>query len=66
MSATHLSEPLLSVREAAALLSIGVRTLYALIERGEIPAYKVGGQWRFSRAALADWLATRHPEGGGL
>jgi excisionase family DNA binding protein len=56
MSAT-LSEPLLSVREAAKVLSVSVRTVYGLIESGQLPAFRVGGQLRLSRSVLADWLA---------
>jgi excisionase family DNA binding protein len=56
MSAT-LNEPLLSVREAASVLRISVRTTYALIESGQLPAFRVGGQLRLSRDVLAKWLA---------
>jgi excisionase family DNA binding protein len=64
MSAT-LTEPLLNVREAAQMLRVSVRTVYGLIESGRLPAYRVGGQLRLSRDALAAWLleqATRTPE----
>ena len=56
MSAT-LEEPLLTVREAARVLSVSVRTIYTLIEDGRIPAFRVGGQLRLSRDVLASWLA---------
>jgi excisionase family DNA binding protein len=56
MSAT-LNEPLISVRVAAPLLRVSERTVYTLIERGQLPAYRVGGQLRLSRTALAEWLA---------
>jgi excisionase family DNA binding protein len=55
MSAT-LHEPLLSVREAARVLSVSVRTVYGLIESGALPAFRVGGQLRLSRHVLANWL----------
>lgn len=60
MSAT-LSEPLLSVRAAAELLSVSSRTVYALVERGELPAIRVGGQIRFVPSTLEEWLRN----GGG-
>ena len=60
MSAT-LSEPLLSVRAAADLLNVSPRTVYALVERGELPAIRVGGQIRFVPNTLEEWLRN----GGG-
>lgn len=42
---------------AAALLLVEEAAVAALAERGEIPARRIGGAWRFSRRALLDWLA---------
>lgn len=50
------AQPLLSVPEAAKLLSISVRTVYALVERGELPHARVGGQIRFVPSVLEQWL----------
>jgi excisionase family DNA binding protein len=63
MSAT-LNEPLLNVREAARVLSVSVRTVYGLIESGQLPAFRVGGQLRLSRDALASWLAKQTTRSG--
>jgi excisionase family DNA binding protein len=52
----HLDEPLLKPRQAAPLLNVSLRTLYTLIERGELPVFRVGGQYRLSRSTLAAWL----------
>lgn len=60
MSAT-LSAPLLTVRAAATLLDVSPRTVYALVERGELPAIRVGGQIRFVPSTLEEWLRS----GGG-
>jgi excisionase family DNA binding protein len=38
--------------EAAALLRISVDKLRALSATGAVPSWRVGGQWRYSRAAL--------------
>jgi excisionase family DNA binding protein len=50
------SQPLLSVPQAAELLSISVRTVYTLVERGELPHVWVGGQIRFVPSVLETWL----------
>jgi excisionase family DNA binding protein len=31
----------------------------ALAEAGELPGRRIGGDWRFPRAALLEWLAAR-------
>jgi excisionase family DNA binding protein len=43
---------ILTVSETAALLRISRRTLFRLIAAREIPAFKVGGRWRFKRDFL--------------
>lgn len=48
----------LTLAEAAALLRIGERTAYALARKGELPAMKVGGQWRVHRPTLLAWSKT--------
>ncbi len=50
---------LLTVKEVAALLRVSAQTLYKMLEQGEIPAVKVGSQWRFDRDRIRDWLAQR-------
>ena len=47
-------------QEAAARLSIGVRTLDGLIARGQIPAYKVGGRLvRLNEKDIEDYMSGR-------
>ncbi len=42
---------------AAELLAVDSTTIIELAENGEIPGRLVGGQWRFARQGLLDWLA---------
>jgi excisionase family DNA binding protein len=42
--------------EVAAWLQISASGVRSLAARGEIPAVKVGAQWRFSRDAVRRWL----------
>lgn len=49
-------QPLLTAREVARLLDINEITVYRLARKGQLPALKVGGQWRFGREALEDWM----------
>jgi len=43
---------IMNLEEASRYLRIKRRTLYALAARGEVPAAKIGGQWRFRRSHL--------------
>jgi excisionase family DNA binding protein len=47
---------ILTLPEMAELLRVAEKTVYTLAQRGEIPAFKVGGQWRFSRGAIEVWI----------
>jgi len=50
---------ILTIPEVAALLRIAEKTVYTLAQRNEIPAFKVGSQWRFSRTAIKSWIDHR-------
>lgn len=48
---------ILTLEEVAAYLKAGKRTVYRLAQDGKIPAFKLGGSWRFRRAELDQWIA---------
>jgi excisionase family DNA binding protein len=45
--------------QAAELLAVGEAEIVELAEAGELPGRKIGGAWRFSRAALLEWLSLK-------
>lgn len=47
---------ILTITEVAAYLKVAERTLYRLAAAKKIPAFKVGGTWRFSRADIDSWI----------
>lgn len=47
--------------ELAAYLKVSKRTLYRLAAQAEIPAFKVGGAWRFRRNDIDRWIGERLP-----
>lgn len=47
---------ILTLEELAAYLKAGKRTIYRLAAGGEIPAFKLGGTWRFSRSDIESWI----------
>ena len=50
---------ILTLDEVAAFLKAGKRTVYRLAQKGGIPAFKLGGTWRFRRAELDQWIAAQ-------
>jgi excisionase family DNA binding protein len=50
---------LLTLPEAAALLHVSTRTLQRMIRRKDLPAFKVGGQWRVRESQLTRWIEGR-------
>jgi excisionase family DNA binding protein len=49
---------LLTTRQVQALLHVDRTTIYRMVENGELPALRVGKQWRFAREQVEAWLQT--------
>ena len=49
-------EQIMTLREVAQYLGLHIMTVYKLTREGRVPAAKIGGQWRFKRDVLEDWL----------
>lgn len=49
---------ILNIEEAAALLGVSTKTFAKVLREGEIPGRKIGREWKFSRQALIDWVAS--------
>jgi excisionase family DNA binding protein len=56
---TSPESEILTLDEVADYLKAGKRTIYRLTQKGEIPAFKFGGTWRFRRQELDAWIAGR-------
>jgi PAS domain S-box-containing protein/excisionase family DNA binding protein len=50
---------LMTTKEASEYLKLSYMTLYKLAQQGEIPAYKLGGHWRFNKTVLDSWFANK-------
>lgn len=44
------------VEEVAEYLRVNKQTVYNLVKQGKLPACKVGGQWRFDRNTIDEFL----------
>ncbi|NIM20774.1 MAG: helix-turn-helix domain-containing protein [Candidatus Latescibacteria bacterium] len=47
---------LLTLSQASQILQVSKRTLHRMIQQKEIPAFKVGGQWRIRESQLNKWV----------
>ena len=50
---------IMTPKEAAKYLGFHLVTIYRLLKKQEIPATKIGGQWRFKKDVLDAWLMNR-------
>jgi len=53
------NEEVLTVKEASGYLKIADKTLYRFIRQQNIPAFKLGKEWRFKRSLLDAWMEKR-------
>lgn len=52
----------MTIAELATYLQVGDRTVYRMVNRGELPGAKVAGQWRFLKSEIDRWLAAKSRE----
>ena len=56
-----ISRRFMTTEEVIAYLRVNARTVYRLIQAGELPAVRVGRQWRIRRCDLDGWLDRGRP-----
>lgn len=47
---------ILNIEEAAALLGVSIKTFNKVLHSEDMPARKIGREWKFSRRALIEWV----------
>ena len=63
MSTSTSEGEILTIKQVADYLKVTERTIYRLAAAKKIPAFKVGGTWRFSRADIDNWIKQQSVEG---
>ena len=64
-------DDILTISDVASLFKVTEKTVYGLAQKGDLPGFKVGGQWRFQQAAIDSWIqmkteaASSQPNGDG-
>lgn len=59
-----VADEILEVRDVGKMLHIHPRTVMRLANQGEIPGFKVGGQWRFRREAINEYIRKQEQQAG--
>ncbi len=54
----------LTTAEVSRYLQVHPTTVYKLVRNGQIPAFKIGADYRFDRDAIEKWMADRQVKGG--
>lgn len=52
----EVTERWLSVQEIAKYLGISKETVYRWLEKGKIPAHRVGKLWKFKTSEVDEWI----------
>ena len=53
------SSGILTIREVSDYLKVTERTIYRLAAGKQVPSFKVGGSWRFSRSEIDQWIKSQ-------
>ena len=49
-------ERVLTIKEVAKLLKLAEKTVYSMAQSGELPAFKIRGQWRIPKVDFEKWM----------
>ena len=49
-------DQVLTIRDVAAILKLAEKTVYSMAQDGELPAFKIRGQWRIRKLDFEQWL----------
>lgn len=52
-----MSDDIMTIREVAQFLRMTEKSLYRYALEGQIPAFKVGGAWRFRKSQIEKWIS---------
>src|SRR5579883_3180532 len=54
------TETVMTLHEVAQFLRCHESTVYRLTKRGQIPAFRLGSEWRFLRSKIEQWISSCH------
>jgi excisionase family DNA binding protein len=54
-----MTTPVLTVKELCDYLKVHPSTIYRLLKTGQLPAFRIGSDWRFNVEEIGRWLTER-------
>ncbi|MFZ2064042.1 MAG: helix-turn-helix domain-containing protein [Candidatus Binatus sp.] len=57
----EINGKVLTVRDVSNYLRVHPSTIYRMLKRNQLPAFRVGSDWRFTVEAIDHWLASVAP-----
>ena len=51
-----MDSDIMTMKEVAEYLKLNEKTAYRLTSEGKLPAFKVGGSWRFQKSEIDAWI----------
>ncbi len=54
----RVNSKILTVRDLSIYLRVHPSTIYKMLKRNQLPAFRVGSDWRFNVVAIDQWLAS--------
>ena len=49
------ASPIMTVQQVADFLQVNKSTIYRMVHNDELPAFRLGGDWRFDRKRIEEW-----------
>jgi len=49
----------MTIEEIATYLKVSKETIYKMVQQSQLPASKLGNQWRFNRDTIDAWLSAQ-------
>jgi len=60
-----MDKDVLTIKQIAEFLQMNERTIYNLVKKRKIPAFKVGSDWRFLKTDIDNWIEQQKSEISG-
>lgn len=51
-----MQNEVLTIKDVAAILKLAEKTVYSMAQKGELPVFKVRGQWRIRKVDYDKWM----------
>jgi len=59
-------DQVLTIKEIAKILKLAEKTVYSMAQDGELPVFKVRGQWRIRRVDFVGWMDRQAKKASGV